>query len=298
VPYAIEINQASKNEYLIIEGDKIIQRTDKQPFLNISKMNVDGCFIQPGLAFYEPEFGQFYKNLQERKHKFKRLIEQGATLVVTTFFVDDPSNLKTCLSKARHLMINSPIDFVLGATVDIKHLTPRLVLKLSKEKIPFIVFRFSHWDDVYATAWEWIRDSIFGSGPLLIPDWRPERNEHRTIKKRYNDWYAYAKWLNLPVLAPIKPHEPLSKGQLKALGIYPIKGVFHPGADCDYVLCPALLDGSLPNRYDKNKPSVVVIRGKIQLADQMIYRPGFGLEVKIRMPKRFTDYWECINDDG
>lgn len=295
--YALDIKNNESQEFILIDGEKVVHRMGNNPFLTITRTHLHGFQIQPGRVFFEPSLKDL-KTPQERIAAFKSLIQQGATSVVTTSHISDSMPIRRSLAKARHMMINSPIDYIVGATVDIQELTPNLVIDISKHNVPFILFQFEGWNDVYSKAWEWIRDSNMSRRLLFIPQWKSNEPRPREVKKRHAEWLEFAASMNIPTSLPLQTGEPLSLGQIKKIGIYPIKGALRPGADCDYVLYPTLLDDEGPNRYDENTPSIVVIRGKIQLAGQEIFRPGYGRELKIRMPHRFTDYWECMDNNG
>jgi hypothetical protein len=297
VTYAIEIKDTNQSECLIIDGEKVVHRMVNNPFLTITRVNLDGLRIEPGHVYFEPDLFDL-KTSRERIALFKAFIQKGGTSVVTACQVKNTTQIKKSMAKARHAMINSPIDYILGVTVNIHELTPKLMIELSKQKPPFILFSFTNWEDVYSHTWEWVRDACLGHRPLFIPLWNDNNQRPRETKKRYAEWNNFARTINILTTRPFTTEQPLTLGQLKALGIYPIKGVLQPGADCDYALYPSLLDGTEPNRYDEHTPSIVVVRGKIQFAGQDVYRPGYGRELKIRLPYRFTDYWECISNNG
>ncbi|MFC4617798.1 hypothetical protein ACFO4N_03540 [Camelliibacillus cellulosilyticus] len=288
MPYAIEYCDEKGKKTFVIENGKIVYYSCADPYMRLRRSSLTGFKLQPGRAFYAPHLPTL--KVDERMAAIQKILQRGGTLVVLTCQVTRMSSLDKAFSIVREAMAGSPIDYMIGVSIDLSQISQRLILDCVKRKVPFIQFRFSDWASVFKEPWEWWREASLGSGLLFIPEWQGEMDgkKEKAVKRGYRDWTVLARQLNLPTASPLNQEIPLSAGQMKTLGIYPIKGALTVGSDCDYILYPESLEPTSVNGYDDTAPCIVVVRGHVREMDA-----GGGRELKVSMPNRFTGYWEC-----
>ena len=96
-------------------------------------------------------------------------------------------------------------------------------------------------------------------------------------------WKDFIRNYKIPNYVPFPDeHERFGKDLCKLIGLFPTKGELLVGSDVDY----NLYDHKDP--IESSLPKVVVLRGRVIKADDRIsYIPGYGREIKIKMPGQF-----------
>lgn len=256
--------------------------------LKAMRMNGAGFTITPGrvaVDFSLMKINDFslYK---------KRMIahqRQGCSTILTVYPLTPGEPFKRQLKKARHHMINSSIDYVIGVSLPLRELTPTFVRACKREKIPFIFTDVDTLTDFDRIPWSRIRDAMFPYRPVIVPNWfNIDLHAARTL------WRTICDEHDIPTLFSI-PHdrEILTMKMRKKIGISPLKGELRTGGTADYNLYQtACIAGADHVHYDKKYiPDVVVLNKKVMKAGPHIYyRPGFGREIVIRVPGYFAFY--------
>lgn len=288
---AREANGESKD--LLIHGCKVAYKAKSLNRLKHVQMNCGGFLITPGRVMID------FSILQESDFSLykKRMIELerlGCTTVLVVCEVTCEEKLLQQLKKARHHMINSSIDYVIGISVPLKKLTSTLVRRCKREKIPFIFTSVESELDFDTVKWAWIREALFPYRMAIVPDWNAFGGTKREMIKLQRKWYDLATAHDISTFDLLPENETiLTKPALRKIGISPLKGELYRGGDLDYNLYGnGSLDDCVHLHYDKNSiPDVVVLRGKVMKAGRTVYyRPGFGNEISVRTPGLLTTY--------
>ena len=291
--YSIQYDDRESTQFIIVDQGKIIDRTYKEPKRN-RLMDFKGLKMSPGKTFFAPNLPRL-SDKNAKLAAYKKIINQGGTSVVVLCHCINVRHLKRQLEATRQAMDDSPIDYLIGVSTPLKHLTQSMVIECGKLNIPFIQFEMETIDQIYNYPWEWVRDAVYGRRLLFTPIYleKEDKKEIQQLKKIYKYWERFSEQMNIPTVTPLKKNAPLPLSSLKKIGLYPIKGRLAPGSDCDCVLTPVSLEPKKNLNYDEDKESIVVIRGRIQKGHGKTMRPGFGQEIKIPIVHRFTGDWEC-----
>lgn len=281
----------------IVRNEKITYVAETDQRLKHLKMNCSGFYIEPGKVTVDRTLLQL-KNFTLYKQRMIQLQRVGCTTLLVLCPADYEKQLKTQLKKARHHMINSSIDYVLGVSFPMRKLTPSLIRTCKREKVPFILAELKEPNDLYDLSWQWIRESLFPYSIPIVPDWSKvsETMSKRKLLKLKQEWKEITDTYNIPSLPAIpEDQHAFSKAALKKIGIYPHKGTLRSGCDLDYNLYwNKAMTGEGGEDYDKlnsKEPAVVVSRGKILKAGNKInFSPGSGREVIIDVPGFFTTF--------
>lgn len=257
------------------------------------KVDCRGFVISPGQVgadFSMMEMGD-PESFQNRCMKWQG---RGCTTVLVVCDVPYEKQLPWQLKKARRHMAKSSLDYVLGVSFPMRHLTSSFVRACKREQVPFIMASLNHESDMDAVAWPWIRNEMFPYHPVIVPDFRRRKDFEQGGDPLWAQWQQLAASYELSTLArPVRDGEILSIQSLRKIGISPLKGELLIGADIDYNLYrEGPLADSSSFHYDKPQgPDIVVERGKVMKAgSDVFFHPGFGKEISIRVPGHFTTY--------
>ncbi|HET7629274.1 MAG TPA: hypothetical protein VFK44_12950 [Bacillales bacterium] len=279
----------------LADGGKVACITEYLRYLKHVRMNCDGFAIRPGKVAVDGTLLQ----LDDYKERLTQWQRKGVTTVLVLCDIEKDADLRESLKHARHRLINSSIDYVIGVSYPMRKITPSFIRLCKREKVPFLLARVYEESDVSAVAWEWIRDAQFPYRFPIVPDFGTCSSYDRSTKSPLSDWLETAKHNQIRTWAGFDNECPmLSKKALRMIGIAPLKGELRAGGDLDYVLYRRgrLADpNELPYHEEgdnqERNPDVVVLRGRLMKAGKTVYyRPGYGKEIPIRVPGFLTYY--------
>ncbi|HEU5140039.1 MAG TPA: hypothetical protein VFT51_08700 [Bacillales bacterium] len=277
----------------LIQGQQITYISNELDKLKHVDMNCHGFSIEPGMVAVDFSILHL-RQFSGFKKKIIHWQKLGCTTTLVVCPVERERNLGQQLKQARHQMINSSIDYVIGISFPMSRLTPEIVRLCRREKVPFINATMEDEKDLEAVTWAWIRDSLFAYRLAITPDWRGLNLSNKQMGKLKEQWREIARTNDIPTIVDFPEEErALANPILRKIGISPFKGELRPGCDLDYNLYEnaSLADGS-DHDYDRDShPDIVVLRGEIMKAGKTVYyRPGFGKEISIRVPGYLTTY--------
>lgn len=290
------VGKGSGRNYLIRDRKIAYSGQSLNCSLNTIALNCEGFYIAPARVAVDESILEI-DDFSRCKEKFIELQRQGVTTILAICQVERERDLKRKLKEARHRLINSSLDYVIGISFPMRKITPDLVRLCRRERVPCVFASIESEEDLGAVTWAWIRDALFWYRLAILPDWRklsdmPPRKQTKLHKK----WRKLADTFDIPTMSDI-PRERsfLQKDLLRKIGVSPYKGELKPGSDLDYNLFESRsLADPMELHYDKNRfPDVVVLRGRLMKAGKTVYfRPGFGKEVSVRVPGYLTFYPE------
>lgn len=263
---------------LLVDGSKISYVNNRIERLKHVRMNTSGFYLSAGKIMNDFVLGKEidYKQFKERVNE---LIKMGCTTVVTYCEIPYERQFTKCMKRTRHNMINCSIDYIVGIKIRSQLLTPSLIRKCKQEKVPIILVEIESHIELEEVIWERVKEALNHYQVLIIPIRKGENGDQKTEE----NWRKYiAKKNILTYISFPQAHTAFDKNLCKLIGLYPRKGELLVGSDVDY------------NLYHENEtnnhvcPNVVVLRGKVlKVNDQIHYQPGFGQEVKIKVPGQF-----------
>ncbi|MGO4888104.1 hypothetical protein ACJ2A9_10125 [Anaerobacillus sp. MEB173] len=279
----------------LVTDDKVSYFSDRMPRLKYMRLNMSGFLLTPGHIIVDSQLLEMdsYCNYKE---EMKTLVKNGCTTVIVCCKNDTEKDLKADIKRARHKMINSPIDYVLSLSVSLRNLTPNLIRICKKERIPIIFVSFSELEEIDLVQWERIREAMFPLQILIIPQYEEHSSLNENPKKVYNYWKVIMNRQRISTtLSFPEDYVPLSKLLMKMIGLYPRKGELLVGSDIDYLLYhDSSVDHFENFRYDRGNPTLVVLRGVVLKAGEQVFiRPGFGKEIQIKVPGHFVPISEA-----
>lgn len=256
------------------------------------RMNVSTYFMTPGHTFIDFEL-PVCENLKDYKNRLIELISKGCTTVLAPSYIPYEIDFEKSIRQARHRMINSTIDFVIGVHMHAEKITPSAIRLCKRHKLPYIIAEINEQTEIHSIPWGWVRDAEFLFQVPIYPLWKIE-NE-KVLKMQMDTWEYVTSLHKIPTYLqfPIESR-PLPKVIQKQIGLYPKKGELLIGNDLDYNLYEyssfeSKVDETNKLDYDKIDPIITVHKGRLlKIKDETNFFPGFGEELIIKSPGLFS----------
>ncbi|MCT8138904.1 hypothetical protein H1D32_15005 [Anaerobacillus sp. CMMVII] len=286
-----------KNSY-IIEGSKVIYSSKHLSKYRHFRVNTNQFVLTPGYIMID--FGILtIDDFQGFKDGMKHLQTIGCTTLITACDVQVEDQIDRELKRAKHALINSSIDYLLGVKIPLKKLTPTLVRKCCKYKVPILFTEINAPEDIHTIQWQWIRNELFPYQIMIVPIWNISAPAWK-LRKLKSDWDdVLTKNKILTQQDSPSEHTPLPKQFLFNIGLYPMKGSLQVGTDADYLLFSS--KGLVDNESDLGElyPDVVIANGIVKKAgSNVIMQPGCGKELIVNIPRRFNPISNAFQSDA
>lgn len=256
------------------------------------RMKASDYIMTPGHVYLDFQLVNS-KNLEDYKSKLVKLVTKGCTTVLVPCEISYESEFENKVRAARHSMINSTIDFVIGIRIAAEKLTPSIIRLCKRHKIPYILADVNEDTNIHCIPWGWIREAQFQFQIPIYPLWNI--GDKKELKIRKQIWEEKAilhnitTYLNFPI-----DFRPVPKVIRQQIGIYPKKGELLIGNDLDYNLYAFPLEEPEVEEknkldYDKIEPLITVHKGKVlKVNGKVNFFPGFGQELIIKIPGLFA----------
>lgn len=285
--------QRMTNASLLIENGKILSIKPDYKRYRFIRMNAASFIMTPTSTLLCKEFPLNLPFQALKKFFISEFILKGCTTFITLAEVNHEQALSKEIKRVHTRLFSSPIDYIIGVKISSRLLTPALIRKCKREKVPAIFVEVHHKDELDALPWGWLREAMFPYNSPLIPifvnDNEKERNELKII------WKRVMQNEKIPSINDeIGENEPIPYPVLKKIGIYPKKSSIHQGLELSYNLY--LKSREIRNieevelfHYHRHMLVHTVHKGEVIRAQENIdFRPGFGEHVKITTPSYFT----------
>lgn len=276
---------------LLIEKNRIAHYGKTLKRYKSLRINVSSYFMTPGHIFCEYELSQT-SNLPIYKERLQTLIKKGCTTVIVPCNIRYESEFQQKIKEARHSMINSTIDYVIGVHLPLEKLTPTTIRLCKRYNLPFIIVDVYEHDNIFSVPWGWLREAQYQYQVPIYPIWKSE--DQKVVRQQMDDWQDATSANHIPTYMNFPTNQiPLSKVVLKQIGLYPKKGELLIGNDIDYNLYiyrDSELGVDEKNKLDYHKinPIITVHKGRLlRVEDEMNFYPGFGEELKVKIPGLF-----------
>ncbi|MDZ5473250.1 hypothetical protein SM124_16145 [Bacillus sp. 31A1R] len=258
------------------------------------KMNANSFIMTPPHIVLDSNI-PLEKPFQEMKEYYiNQFIKKGCTAFVTPVRVGQESMFQLQLKKWRGKLIGSPIDFIIGVRIPVRLITPGMIRKCKKEKIPVIFIEVQHVDELEQIPWGWIREAMFPYNSPLVPILM--QGTERERKQAKHAWKEMMSREKIPSISEeIEELVPISYNNLCKIGILPLKSHIHPGGELSYNFYEVSrgirnIDELQLFHYHNHRLVITVHKGSvIRAGEEVLYRPGFGEHVIINTPSFFAN---------
>lgn len=291
--YIIENANISKgNEVvkssILVENDRFAAMKGSFQRYNLVRMDLGAYIMTPAFVYYEANISAHLSAAERKSHYINRFILNGCTTFITAFDVNYEAQFETNLKRMKTNLLNSPIDYIIGVRIAAGQLTPSLIQKCKRAKIPAIFLEVSAMKELELLPWGWIRESMFPYNSPLIPIF-PElpKGEKERLQKQ---WHALMYKEKIPAIySELDQYKPLKLADLAKIGAYPLKANLQQGSEISYNLFRKSREiSSYAEIKQYESLAVTVHKGDvIRAGSEVIYRPGFGEHVIIHTPSYY-----------
>jgi hypothetical protein len=282
---------------LLIKQNKIAYMSKHFKKYLFTRMNAEPYIMTPTYVLFDSLNEMKSQSFEESKKYFlQHFIKQGCTTVLTYVDVKYESEISQKLKTIKTKLLNSPIDYIIGVKVPLKLITPSFIRYCKREKIPAIFIDLDQEDQLSEVPWGWIRESLFPYNSPLIPIFSNHNLDDKQCSRLLHEWKSILKEQKINHFdAPLAEGIPLNTNALSQLGIFPFKSSIIQGGEVSYNLYLRnreikKIDTSSLFQYHKDKLLITVHKGMVIRAaeTELVYRPGFGEHVAVKMPSFFS----------
>ncbi|WP_066385012.1 hypothetical protein [Neobacillus mesonae] len=278
---------------LLIQEDKVSANLTHSKQYQFIKMNLEPYIMTPSFVLLNSNISPKITH-HELKQLFKeQFLMKGSTTLFTHVPVSYESELEYKVKGMKTALISSPIDYIIGIKIPLRHLTPSLIRKCKKEKIPAIFVEIGEHDDFKGIPWGWIREAMFPYNCPLIPI--ISSSKKKEAKALLSNWKQIILQEKIPAIdEEISENTPISKKVLNKIGLYPQKSSLMNGTELSYNLY--FKEREIKNvdeadlfHYHGDRLVITVHKGKIvRVLNEVLFKPGFGEYVTVRTPSFFS----------
>lgn len=290
--YILKNNDVTKCSFLIREN-RIAARQPSFSHARLIKMDAEDFIMTPTYCFFNTNIPIGTTNQTMKEYMKQQFIMKGCTTFLTYVQISFEHEIADKLRSIKTALINSPIDFTAGIKIPLQLLSPSLIRKCKKERIPAIFIEINEPNKLEEIPWGWIREALFPYNPPLIPIIsNPLKKETKSLLSK---WKVIMSKEKIPALFDeLEENQPLSIDVLNKIGLYPHKSSLMHGAELSYNLY--LRDGEIKKvdeadlfHYHGDRLIVTVHKGKvIRSGTEVLFKPGYGEYIKVRTPAFFS----------
>ncbi|WP_075982123.1 hypothetical protein [Bacillus massilinigeriensis] len=278
---------------LLIKNEKIAAIRPDFNRYTYMKMNAESFIMTPPHITLDTQIPLDESFPFMKNYFIKEMIQNGCTTFLTYFKVDHEYLFESCYKEMKIKLLNSPIDYILGIKIPQRLLTPTLIRKCKKMKIPVIFVEIKNIEDLRKTPWGWIKEALFPYNcplaPIFIDMNSREKQQAKTI------WVEILKKERIPgIFDELMEKLPIQLDILKKIGIYPLKSFLNQGGEVSYNFYKNAREVRKIEElelflYHKHRLIITVHKGTIiRSGEEVLFRPGFGEHVTIKTPSIFN----------
>ncbi len=280
--------------YKLVTEDKLTYKTTSGRLENRVRCTLEDFSMKPGKVFFVE--GLNTKCESDFFDHMKELILHGATTFLTVTQINHEQTFEKELSDYRHSLKGSPIDYVVGIRIDSNRITPEIMRKCARHRVPLVIIDFKSEQSFRNMVLEWIIQANFPYRAAIIPDFSFLLNHPKDKidqEKLLLSEEARLKGLEYFQFDSTQVRSELTDEFLKRVGLYPIKGCLSAGSDFDYNLYQLNSGNRVEEEeildYDGIDPIISGLRGELLKVNQSIMlKPGYGKNLLIHKPAFFT----------
>ena len=280
--------------YKLVTEDKVTYKTTNGRLENGIRCTMEGFYIAPGKVFcveglnpqYESDFFDFMKGL----------VSRGATTFLAITQITHEGTFEKELSDYRHSLRGSPIDYVVGVRIESNRITPEIMRKCARHRVPLVIMEFKSEESWRNSVLEWIIQANFPYRAAIVPDFafllslpKDKMDQEKLVLAEE----ACMKGFDFFQYNPNELIHEFTDDAMKRIGLYPVKGCLSAGSDFDYNLYKLNSGNRVEEEeildYDGIDPIISGLRGVLLKVNQSIMlKPGYGKHLLIHKPAFFT----------
>ncbi|KXG11029.1 hypothetical protein AT864_00112 [Anoxybacillus sp. P3H1B] len=296
MPYIIDQANMIKNGQLqrcsiVVDGNRIDYISQQTKAYRWIRMPVNEFLLTPGYIMLDFSFQTPRSFPEFKEYMQQHFLSKGCTSLLAVCDVLYEQQLPNALQKLRQSLLNSPIDYFIGAKIPFRLLTPSFIRACKRWKVPVLFVELQGEERLEEAPWSWMYEAFVSYPVTLVPYWITQD----ATKRLQMRWKELLSSYRIPFIPfALQERTPLSLDVLKKIGVYPHKGDVRIGGEVDYNLyARTLLSDSVAETaivdYDKHIPMITVHNGRIMRAgNHLFFYPGFGKERTIRVPGMFA----------
>lgn len=265
---------------IVVKDDQVDSIHNPVNQLKMMKQNLENFIMSPVTTTVLNE-----SKLPASQSLYEQHVLKGVGMILIPVKVAYVYLLTPCLEEIRKRMKESPLDYLLAIKVAQNTISPKLMQRCIKERIPAVFVEITDLDELKRLPWSWIRQFSFPYNPIFIPIFRQEtaNDKGKTI---WNKIMTDAKLSHSK--ESLIEGAPIPVPTLKKIGLYPIKGYLRNNGELSYNLFYSSHDTSDFNGISEaeyDKLVVTVLNGEVVRAGSTLsFSDKKGSEIKIRIP--------------
>ncbi len=278
---------------LLVHEDKVSANLTRSNHYRLMKMNLESFIMTPSFVLLHSNIspqGSFQELKQTLRDQF---LLKGCTTILTYASISYEQELNAKVKEMKMALMSSPVDYMIGIKIPLALVTPSLIRKCKKIKIPAIFVEIDEQDALSFVPWGWIREALFPYNCPLIPIISSQKKkEARTLLSNWKNRMVKEK---IPsIYEEIEENKPISKAVLNKIGLYPQKFSLMNGTELSYNLYVKAreiknVDEVDLFHYHGDRLMITVHKGKIvRSLNEVLFKPGFGEHVIVRTPAFFS----------
>jgi hypothetical protein len=278
---------------LLINNNRIDKIDSHFKYYQLIRMNADPYVMTPTYVLFNSNIPHIKAFQELKKFLIEELMLKGCTTLLTYVNVSYENELSTKISDLRTAFLSSPIDYLIGVRIPIRLITQSFIRKCKKEKVPAIFVDLQNYEELEQIPWGWIKDAMFPFNSPLIPI--ISSDDKKEVKSALSKWKGIMNRENVPALYEvIEENNPLSISVLNKIGLYPQKASLMSGTEVSYNWYAKInesqnVDDMSLFHYHSDRLVVTVHKGAVLRAgDNVIFKPGNGEHVRVRIPSYFS----------
>ncbi|WP_053363952.1 hypothetical protein [Bacillus sp. FJAT-27251] len=283
-------NGEIKDLCLLVENNRILSATAAPAVYKHIRMDADRFIMTPThvLADFHLPFNLSFA--EKKAYYLDKFIAKGCTTILTAVHFQREKEMEPKFKKIRSELTDCPVDYCIGARFPAHKLTPALVRRCKKEKVPVLFLEVENGEELVKIPWGWIKEAMFPYNSLLVPVFK-----NPSDTKLVRVWREIMKSHGIPSLeSQMEEHLPLGRGVLEKTGIIPKKSYLHQGSEVSYNFylkdreSKPMAESELYLKHDTHLAVTVHNGTVIRAGKHVSYRPGAGEYVEIRMPSFYA----------
>jgi hypothetical protein len=296
--YIIEKAMILKEKQLIassilVQNDRIASLKSDFKQYTFMRMNAESYIMTPTYCLLNKDFPLNLSADDLKEYLINHFLLKGCTCYFTCIHLSLENELSQKMDLMKKLLLNCPIDYLIGVRIPLSLLTPSLIRKCKKEKIPALFIDIDNPDQLDEIAWGWIKDALFPYNCPLIPV--ISTHDKKEARGALSKWIGIMAKERIPaILEEIEENTPLSKNILNKIGLYPHKSSLMHGTELSYNLylketAINIVDEQELFHYHGDRLVITVHKGQvIRAGKEVLIKPGNGEHVKVRTPSFFS----------
>lgn len=278
---------------LFIQDNRIASIQSNFKYYRHIKMDLEPYIMSPSFVLLNSNIPLKNSFQDMKKWMIDYFLSKGSTTLFTYVQASFAEEIPEKINELKVALSSSSIDYLIGVKIPMRLITPSMIRKCKKEKVPAIFVDLDNPDELASVPWGWIREALFPYNCPLIPIF--SSTEKKEAKAVLSKWLTIMEKEKIPaLLEELEENIPLSATVLNKIGLFPHKGSLMNGTELSYNLYGKSreiinVDEAALFHYYGDRLAITVHKGKIvRSGKEVLFKPGYGEYVKVRTPSFFS----------